>query len=43
MADINSLTAYDNNADIEALPEDIQKMIDTHRKIQKNGGMKNNE
>lgn len=40
MAEIDSFTASDSNANITALPEDIQKMIDVYRK--KNGGMRKN-
>lgn len=31
MDEINSFTAHDGNANIEVLPESVQKMIDTHR------------
>jgi hypothetical protein len=47
--EIDELTASDGNADVEALSEDVQKMIDDHRKAEKakkekgNGGVKSNE
>ena len=40
MAETDSFTASDGNTNVIALSEDIQKMIDAHRK--KNGGMKKN-
>jgi hypothetical protein len=32
IGDINNLTAFDGNASMEAIPENIQKMIDIHEK-----------
>ncbi len=40
MAEIDSFTISDGNANVVALSEDIQKMIDAHRK--RNGGMRKN-
>ena len=40
--EINDFTMFDGNANVEALSEDIQKMIDVHRKKQQNGGVKKN-
>lgn len=37
MNEIDSITASDGNANVTALSDDIQKMIDDHRKAQKNG------
>jgi len=34
IGDIDALTASDGNADVTKLPEDIQKMIDAHRKAE---------
>jgi hypothetical protein len=34
--EIDELTASDGNADIEALSEDVQKMIDDYREAEKN-------
>jgi hypothetical protein len=42
MKEIDSFTISDGNANITALSEDIQKMIDAHQKTKKNGDMKKN-
>lgn len=42
MAEIDSFTISDGNANVVEIPEGIQKMINTHRKIKKNGDMKKN-
>jgi hypothetical protein len=34
--EIDELTASDGNAHVEALSEDVQKMIDDHREAEKN-------
>jgi len=43
MAEINNITASDDNANITALSEDIQKIIDKYRKIKKMGDVNKNE
>lgn len=42
MAEMNEITASDGNADVVALPENIQKMVDARCKVQTKGGMKKN-
>jgi hypothetical protein len=42
LKEIQSLTESDGNANVTKLPEDIQKMIDTHREAEKTGGKKEN-
>jgi len=49
LSEIDSLTESDDNASVTKLPEDIQKMIDAHRKAEEktkgklNGGKKSYE
>ena len=40
--EIESFTAFDGNANITKLPEDIQKMIDAHCKAEGTGGKNKN-
>lgn len=39
---IGDLTASDGNAQVEALSEDIQRIIDNHKEARKKGDMKRN-
>lgn len=41
MKEMDILTTSDDNANIETLSEDVQKMIDIQRESQSNGGIKN--
>lgn len=43
MAEIDATTAWDGNAVVQVLSEDIQNMISDHQKKQKSGGIKNDK
>lgn len=43
LGDINDLTMYDGNAKVSELSEDIQKLIEAHRKVSNKGGTYKNE
>lgn len=37
MNEINSFAAFDGNANVTELPEDIQRIMDAHKEMKKNG------
>ncbi len=37
MVEINSFATFDGNANVTTLPEDVKKIVDTHKEMKKNG------